>query len=175
MLNDWSDRMSAREADEHWRRQVDAEVKRRTARLERELREAVERQGALPTGFYEAMGHFLTLRDKLFPGLPADPAWKILVTLAQTEQGSDKASVSGIAYGAEVPLTTALRYLAALELQGIVERVPHPSDKRQVIIRLTDEGRRRLDTIAERWAIRALWWAALPLALLAFAAQAIAG
>ncbi len=169
MLNEWTDRLPARQAAEVWQRRCDEEVARRVAEVERELRGAIDRQGAMP-GFYEAMRHFLTLRGKLFPGLPADPAWKILVTLAQTPEDSSKASVTGIAHGADVPLTTALRYIAAMELEGIVERVPHSADRRQVMIRLTGEGQRRLDMLAEKWTMRLLLLlGAIPVALMLYA------
>ena len=169
MLNEWTDRMPGRQAAELWQRRIDEEVARRVAMVEQELRGAIDRQGTMP-GFYEAMGHFITLRDKLFPGLPADPAWKLLVTLAQTPEGSAKASVTGIAHGAGVPLTTALRYIGAMELEGILERVAHPADRRQVMIRLTEEGRRKLDSLAEKWTVRLmLLLLVVPLALILYA------
>ena len=169
MLNEWTDRMPRREAAEVWQRRLDEEVARRVAQVEHDLRRAMVREGGVPAGFYEAMQHFLTLRDKLFPGLPADPAWKILVTLAQTPEGSAKTSVTGIAHGAGVPMTTALRYIGAMEVEGVIERVPHPADRRQILIRLTAEGRRKLDALAEKWAMRALMVLAVPLLLLTFA------
>ena len=165
MLKDWSDRMSTREAIDAWQRVMDEEVARRTARIERELRQSVDRD-KMPMGFYEAMAHFLTLRSKVFPSFPADPAWRILVTLAETPPDGDKNSVTGIAHGADVPVSTALRYIAALEVEGIIERVPHATDKRQAILKLTPEGRRRLDTIAEKWATRLLLVVGVPVAML---------
>jgi hypothetical protein len=177
MMSEWSDRLPSGKAAELWNRAVEEEVSRRTAQVERELRRTIERAPAAPApaGFYEAMGSFLKLRDKLFPDFPADPAWKILVTLAQTPPDSPKASVTGVAHGADVPMATAIRYIAAMETQGIVERVPHPGDKRQVMIRLTTEGQRRLDTIADKWALRLLGAAIIPATLLYFAFRAFHG
>ena len=171
MLNEWTDRMPSPEAAELWQRRIDEEVSRRVARIERELRNGIEQQ-PVPIGFYDAMRHFLKLREKLFPGLAADPILKLLVTLAQTPDGSAKASLTGIAHGADVPMTTALRYMAVMEAEGIVERVANPADRRQTMVRLTREGRHRLDALAEKWAIRAIWIAGLPAAVLLWASGA---
>ncbi|MEV4438872.1 MarR family transcriptional regulator [Streptomyces sp. NPDC049577] len=49
--------------------------------------------------------------------------------------------------------------LAALEETGLVERSPHPSDRRQAIMSLTGEGRRQLADVRrtrEGWIARAL-------------------
>ena len=175
MMNEWTDRLPADQAAEIWERRVEEEVRRRVGAAERELRAALERDRILPTGFYEAMGHFLTLRERLFPELPADPAWKILVTLARAPEGGPKTSITGIAHGADVPMATAIRYIAAMELQGVIERVPHPHDRRQVLIRLTEDGRRRLDTIAERWAVRLFWLSVVPMTLLLYVCRSLAG
>lgn len=167
MLNEWSDRMSTSKMSEFWQRQFEEELQRRVALVEADLRRTFERRQELPLGFYDAMQHFLRLRQSVFPDFPVDPAWKILVILAQTPEGSDKASVSGISHGAEVPLTTALRYIAAMEAQGIIERVPHPNDKRQTMLRLTGEGRRRMEMLEDKWMMRLIAACAIPLTLLA--------
>ncbi|MGK5637445.1 MarR family winged helix-turn-helix transcriptional regulator [Streptomyces sp. URMC 126] len=49
--------------------------------------------------------------------------------------------------------------VAALEEAGLIERSPHPSDRRQVLISLTAEGTRRLKEaqgLREGWIARAL-------------------
>ncbi|MCC3775763.1 MarR family winged helix-turn-helix transcriptional regulator [Streptomyces sp. UNOB3_S3] len=49
--------------------------------------------------------------------------------------------------------------LAALEVAGLVERSPHPSDRRQAIMSLTGQGRVRLAEVRrerEGWIARAL-------------------
>ena len=128
---------------------------RKLSQVEADLQAGLDHDTIAPAGFYEAMRHFLTLREKMFPHLPADPAWNILVTLASTAEGDARNSVTGIAYGAGVPLTTALRYIGIMEVEGIVERVADPSDHRRVFIQLTREGRDRLDAIASQWRARA--------------------
>lgn len=155
MLREWTDKLPTSQADEVWRtQQIEASL-RDLSGVERALKDEVEAGTIAPTGFFEAMRHFITLRETMFPSLPADPAWSILVTLASTEEGDARSSVTGIAYGAGVPLTTAIRYIGILEVDGIVERVADPVDSRRVFIRLTPEGRRRLDVIESRWKARA--------------------
>ncbi|MET7765931.1 MarR family transcriptional regulator [Streptomyces sp. NPDC005336] len=39
--------------------------------------------------------------------------------------------------------------LAALEEQGLVERAPHPTDGRQVVFSLTEEGRRAIASVRQ--------------------------
>lgn len=168
MMREWSDGMTSKEMSDFWQHRVEEEVARRVSRLHKELKESMAQTEKVPVGFYEAMRNFLLLRERLFPDFPADPAWKILTALAETPEGSDKASLTGIAYGAGVPLATALRYIAAMEDQGIIERIPHPTDKRQVMIHLTDHGRQRLDMIAEKWAMRLPWWLLLPISMLLY-------
>ncbi len=41
------------------------------------------------------------------------------------------------------------RLIDGLENQGLVERIPHPSDRRATVCRLTDRGRELADLLAE--------------------------
>ena len=166
MLKEWSDDFLDKQAAELWNTAIEREVMRRLARIEAELQSVIERKAIAPD-FYQMMRRVIALRERLLPAFPVDPAWKILMTLAQTPEGSDRSSVTSIAYGAEVPLTTALRYIAALEVEGIIARSPHPDDKRQVMISLTPEGRKRLESIAERWSgLKMLLMVGMPLVIL---------
>lgn len=164
MMNDWTDRMTFSDALNHWDDQRAKEIERRLERIESELKPLISSDQVPVDGFYEAMQSFIKLREKLFPNFPADPAWKILVVLANTAPGDPRSSITGIMNGAEIPQTTALRYLSAMELSGIIERVKHPTDGRQTLIRLTDLGRNRLATIAEKWASRMMAAIFMPIA-----------
>lgn len=46
--------------------------------------------------------------------------------------------------------STATRAMQRLEADGLVERYPSPEDGRVVLVRITDEGRRRHDDVAAR-------------------------
>lgn len=172
MMKEWTDRLEPRDAIDVWQRSVEQEMARRLGQIEQDLQQAITRTRMLPAGFFDAMRNFLTLREKLFPNLPADPALKILVILAQSSADSDRNSVTGIAVGADVPLTTALRYLAIMELDGIVERVPDPADRRRIMIRLTDEGRARLNSLAESWAMKLALTLVVPATMILYVHQA---
>jgi DNA-binding MarR family transcriptional regulator len=46
------------------------------------------------------------------------------------------------------------RVIASLEERGLIERMPHPSDRRQVVLTVTDQGRevvRTLRRLREAW------------------------
>ncbi len=46
------------------------------------------------------------------------------------------------------------RVIASLEERGLIQRLPHPTDRRQVVLNVTDQGRdvvRRLRKLREAW------------------------
>ncbi|MFF4604849.1 MarR family winged helix-turn-helix transcriptional regulator [Streptomyces sp. NPDC001339] len=57
-------------------------------------------------------------------------------------------SVADLARAEKVKHQSMLATVNAAETAGVVERRPHPTDRRQVLIALTDQGRRLLE---ERW------------------------
>lgn len=60
------------------------------------------------------------------------------------EAGGEGLPVGRLAAGAEVSVPTATRMLKQLETGGVVTRRRSDQDERQVLIRLTEEGARRL-------------------------------
>lgn len=167
MLREPTDRMSLEDAARIWKEEANRSAHRRVAQIEAELSVEIDRDAVEPMGFYEAMRHFIALRDKVFPELSTEAAWNILVTLANTTNHDARNSITGIAYGAGVPLTTALRYIGIMEVEGIIERVPDPADGRRFIIQLTAEGRDRLDFVASKWKARgAMLMALVPIGLI---------
>jgi DNA-binding MarR family transcriptional regulator len=51
------------------------------------------------------------------------------------------------------------RVIAALEERGLIQRMPHPSDRRQVVLTVTDQGRdvvRQVRQLREAWLARRL-------------------
>lgn len=171
MLREWADQMNDEEAAARWRRFQHFMFLEQMTKVQAEI--AAQVDNLVPADFYAAMQHFLRVRDQLFPNLSTDAAWKILVTLATTPEGNGKASVTGIAHGAGVPVTTALRYLAVMETQGLIERIPHPTDARSTRIRLTEDGKQRLRGVAAAWP-RFVWMVLFPLALMFAATAAVA-
>lgn len=84
-------------------------------------------------------------RGRLFKNtLFSDPAWDILLDLFAAEYDGRRRFISSVALTAEIPPTTALRWIGALERERLVRRLPDPLDGRRSFIELTDDGRRAM-------------------------------
>lgn len=94
-------------------------------------------------------------RDVLFKAeLFSDPAWDMLLDLAVGEASGRPISVTSLCLASGVPTTTALRRLDDLQASGLIDRVPDETDRRRIIVRLTDDGRTRMNAYLERQAAR---------------------
>ena len=69
-----------------------------------------------------------------------EPAWDILLDLYIAQTRGKMVSVSSACIASGVPSTTALRYLAVLEEEGMIERQHDPADARRSWIKLTLRG-----------------------------------
>lgn len=87
------------------------------------------------------------LRESIFkdPDLFGEPAWDILLDLANAAFAGERVSVSSACLGATVPSTTGLRWLSILEGKGLVEREDDLLDGRRTYVRLTRKGLSRMD------------------------------
>lgn len=82
------------------------------------------------------------LRTKLLDPteeLFADPAWDMMLDLLAARLENKDIAVSSLCIAANVPPTTALRWISVLSDRGIVRRKPDPKDKRRFFIALSDE------------------------------------
>jgi DNA-binding MarR family transcriptional regulator len=80
-------------------------------------------------------------RDKFLPGsLFADPAWDMLLELYYAELRHYKVSVSNLCLASQVPATTALRWIKALEGQDLVQRREDHLDARRYYLSLSKGG-----------------------------------
>lgn len=88
------------------------------------------------------------LRDRKFGsnGLFGEPAWDILLSLYSDQVSGRPVSVSSACIAANVPETTALRWLGKLEKEGLIERNTDPADRRRVYVSLTRIGRAKLES-----------------------------
>jgi hypothetical protein len=68
----------------------------------------------------------------------ADPAWDMLLDLTAAYGEDHKVSVTSLCIAANVPATTALRWLTQMVESGVLRRVADPVDKRRVFIELSD-------------------------------------
>lgn len=84
-------------------------------------------------------------RAKIFdPGLFGEPAWDLLLDLFIAAKENKRVSVTSACIGADVPSTTALRWIAVLESQGLVTREDDSKDGRRAFIHLTADAYSRM-------------------------------
>jgi len=87
------------------------------------------------------------LRSSYFPAdLFADPAWDMMLDLLQAEIAQLRVPVSSLCLAADVPATTALRWIKTMVANGLFIRRSDPHDGRRVFVELaprTSEALRR--------------------------------
>jgi DNA-binding MarR family transcriptional regulator len=87
-------------------------------------------------------------RDKLFgTTLFGDPAWDIMLDLYRAYLERERVSVSSSCIASGVPATTALRHLEIMVQEGLIRRIPSPSDKRRIYVELTDKAIDAMDQL----------------------------
>lgn len=90
-------------------------------------------------------------RRHFFPeGLFADPAWDMLLILYCADGRGEFMSVSSLCFSADVPQTTALRWVRVLEEAGLVTREKHEADRRSYLVKLTIVGRQKMESYLGR-------------------------
>lgn len=70
----------------------------------------------------------------------SDPAWDIMLDLTSAALEGRSVPVSSACVAANVPVSTALRYIRLLVSAGVVKRWDDPSDKRRALLALEDEA-----------------------------------
>ena len=80
------------------------------------------------------------------PDLFGEPAWEMLLALYVAEGSGARLTMSKLADRVGIPLSTAVRWLKALEERSLVARSDHPNDRRIVFIRLRERGQKALDS-----------------------------
>jgi DNA-binding MarR family transcriptional regulator len=85
------------------------------------------------------------LRKKHFPEMDlSGAAWDMLLDLMTAERTGRELSASDLATGADVPLSSGLRIITALENADLARRFLDHRDRRRSLVRLTDKGRAKL-------------------------------
>jgi|SRR5215471_4430004 len=91
--------------------------------------------------------------ERIAQGLQPELSDTQLAALAALEKHS--AMTPGeLAEHEKVQPPSITRVIASLEERGLIERMPHPSDRRQVVLTVTDQGRdvvRTLRKLREAW------------------------
>lgn len=97
-----------------------------------------------PVAMQDAARYVLRLRKatKAYFGktVRCEAAWHLLLALYAVEGARKGSNIGSVARRADVPRSTALRWLARLEREGLVELTPDQSDKRAVRVQLTTSG-----------------------------------
>ena len=78
------------------------------------------------------------------PDLFGEPAWDILLDLFVALVRGKRIRTTSAVLAARAPGSTGLRWLAALEDHGLIERRIEPGDRRVRLIRLSPVGYRRM-------------------------------
>lgn len=89
-------------------------------------------------------------------GLFSDPAWDILLELYALHLEQQRTSVSSVCVAASVPGSTAVRWIAKLEQDGLVRRTEDPLDARRSWIALSPDGVDRMRSFFESLPLRTL-------------------
>lgn len=85
-------------------------------------------------------------RDRHLPSdLFGEPTWDILLDLYVATREDRPVPTTSACIGADVPPTTALRWLRILEARGLVEREDDGRDGRRTFVRLSDRGLAAMD------------------------------
>ena len=96
--------------------------------------------------------------ERIAQGLQPELSDTQLAALAALEKHS--AMTPGeLAEHEKVQPPSITRVIASLEERGLIERMPHPSDRRQVVLTVTAQGRdvvRKLRRLREAWLARRL-------------------
>jgi hypothetical protein len=86
------------------------------------------------------------VRKQFFPAeLFADPAWDIMLDLAAARLEGKQVSVSSLCIAADVPTTTALRWIKGMTDAGMLARRSDPEDGRRSFIDLSDDAAEAMD------------------------------
>ncbi len=72
----------------------------------------------------------------------------------------DGATITALAHEAGVSKQAMMQVIDAMERRGLVARQPHPTDRRQKIVRLTAKGERAMRAVMRAWNEIEAEWAA---------------
>lgn len=96
---------------------------------------------------------FRRRREAIFPcrEIFSEPGWDILIDLILQESTGKKISISSACLASSAPATTALRWLAALEQNGLVEKEQDSSDGRRQFVRPTHKSRTLMQKLLDEF------------------------
>ena len=74
-----------------------------------------------------------------------EAAWDMLLALYVTDFSGGRQTITKLVNWVDAPRTTANRWIDYLERERLIERTPHPHDRRFVFVNLTEKARSVLD------------------------------
>ena len=77
--------------------------------------------------------------------LAGEPCWDMLCELFLAGLAGLTVSTTSCCHASRTPITTGLRWIAALEAGGLVERRPDPLDRRVIQVALSADGFARME------------------------------
>ncbi|KWV93325.1 winged helix DNA-binding protein [Erythrobacter sp. YT30] len=86
------------------------------------------------------------------PGIFADPAWDILLYLFSANADHRVPIIKEVVSAANVPATTAYRWITILIEKGLAEKRSDPIDRRRGFIVITPKGIDNMKAYLQRWA-----------------------
>src|SRR5260221_4544235 len=95
--------------------------------------------------------------ERVAQGLQPELSDSQLAALAALEKRT--MTPGELAENEKVKPPSITRVIASLEERGLIQRMPHPSDRRQVVLTVTDQGRnvvRQVRRLREAWLARRL-------------------
>lgn len=81
--------------------------------------------------------------------LVSNPGWDIMLDLFINHMRKRSVFVCGLCLAAQVPQTTALRWIGNLQKRGFVSRSPDLQDRRRSYVHLTDIGLDRMRDVLD--------------------------
>ena len=84
-------------------------------------------------------------------GLFGEPAWDILLDLFAAHEQGQSVSVSNLCIAANVPTSTALRWISALEERGKLVRDNDLEDRRRINVSMTEEAAGEMRSLLRSW------------------------
>lgn len=110
-----------------------------------------KRPGVSPVRLIEFVSHSRKVRDKIFPAhMFEDPVWDMILELARNGRNSSGIAVSSLCLSTKTSTTTALRRIALMHKEGLIERSADHDDARRVFISLTEKGWNQVEAFVER-------------------------
>lgn len=74
------------------------------------------------------------------PPVLSEPAWSLMLALYTADEARKDLHIGSVAQRADIPRSTALRWLIKLQDNGFVSLTRDADDKRAVSVRMTDDG-----------------------------------